>query len=278
MCVKIAFWSNAHGKNGVTSNLACISVMEILEQKRRNLLLENHFNINNLETVLNQSMSRNKLNEYNFYNQKGIEHLIRKIHSGYSMENSDSMKNAVSNSVMTFMEDRMNYLPQNCLMNQEVFDYEFNQVVNPMFQLLEQFCDTVYIDTAVGNALSSKIILEQADLIVINLSQNPYILDDFFEHYQPLMKKSVYLLGNYTPESKYTKGYIMRKYHIPRTKIAAIPYNVQFKDAVTSGNLIAFLNEYHQCDRKNDNFYFIHEVKKAINMLENHRKQEVVTA
>lgn len=275
--MKIAFWSNAHGKNGVTSNLACISVMEILEKQRRNLLLENHFNINNLETVLNQSMTRNRLNEYNFYNQKGIEHLIRKIHSGFSLENGASLANAVSNSVMTFMEDRMSYLPQNYLMNQEVFDYEFNQVINPMFQLLEQFCDTVYIDTAVGSTLSSKIILEEADLIVVNLSQNPYVLEDFFEHYQSLMEKSVYLLGSYTPESKYTRRYIIRKYDIPRDKIAAIPYNVQFKDAVTSGNLISFLNKNYECGRKNENYYFIREVKKAIAMIESHRKPEEVT-
>lgn len=270
--MKIAFWSNAHGKNGVTSNLACMSVMEVLEQKRKNLLLENHFNINNLETVLNQSMARNKLGEYNFYNQKGIEHLIRKIHSGFSMEN------AVSNSVMTFMEDQINYLPQNYLMNQEVFDYEFNQVLNPMFQLLEQFCDTVYIDTAVGNVLSSKIILEEADLIVVNLSQNLYILDDFFEHYQSLIKKSVYLLGNYTPESKYTRGYIIRKYQIPRDRIATIPYNVYFKDAVTSGNLISFLNNNYQCGRKSENYYFMREVKKAIAMIEKYRNRMEVTA
>ncbi len=270
--MKIAFWSNAHGKNGVTSNLACISIMEILEQNRKNVLLENHFSINNLETVLNQAMSRNRLNEYNFYNQKGIEHLIRKIHSGFSLEN------AVNNSVMTFMEDKMNYLPQNYLMNQEVFDYEFNQVVNPMFQLLEQFCDTVYIDTAVGNTLSSKIILEEADLIVVNLSQNLYILDDFFEHYQSLMKKSVFLLGNYTPESKYTRGYIIRKYHIPRDRVATIPYNVRFRDAVSNGSLISFLNNNYQCDRKNENYYFMREVKRAVSMIETHRKRREVTA
>lgn len=270
--MKIAFWSNAHGKNGVTSNLACISVMEILGKERKNVLLENHFSINNLETVLNQEMSRNKLNEYNFYNQKGIEHLIRKIRSGFSLEN------AVNNSVMTFMEDKINYLPQNYMMNQEVFDYEFNQVVNPMFQLLEQFCDTIYIDTAVGNTLSSKIILQEAALIVVNLSQNPYILDDFFEHYQSLVSKSVYLLGNYTPESKYTRGYILRKYHIPRERIATIPYNVEFRDAIHSGNLISFLNQNYQCKRKHENYYFIREVKRAAEMIERFRKVEEVTA
>lgn len=270
--MKIAFWSNVHGKNGVTSNLACMSVMEILGKNRKNVLLENHFSINNLETVLNQEMSRNRLNEYNFYNQKGIEHLIRKIRSGFSLDN------AVSNSVMTFMEDKINYLPQNYLMNQEVFDYEFNQVVNPMFHLLEQFCDTIYIDTAVGNTLSSKIILQEADLIVVNLSQNPYILEDFFENYRSLIDKSVYLLGNYTPESKYTKGYILRKYHIPRERIATIPYNVEFHDALNSGSVISFLNQNYQCKRKDENYYFIREVKRAVEMIESHRKTEEVVA
>ena len=129
-----------------------------------------------------------------------------------------------------------------------------------------------------GNTLSSKIILQEADLIVVNLSQNPYILEDFFENYRSLIDKSVYLLGNYTPESKYTKGYILRKYHIPRERIATIPYNVEFHDALNSGSVISFLNQNYQCKRKDENYYFIREVKRAVEMIESHRKTEEVVA
>ena len=69
----------------------------------------------------------------------------------------------------------------------------------------------------------------------------------------------------------------MRKYQIPKDKIAVIPYNVQFKDAVMSGDLIAFLNKNYECGRKSENYYFMKEVKKATAMIEKYIiKQEVV--
>ena len=47
--MKIAFWSNARGHSGVTSNLACISVLSALScPNERTIVFENHKNIVNL--------------------------------------------------------------------------------------------------------------------------------------------------------------------------------------------------------------------------------------
>jgi len=47
--MKIAFWSNVRGHSGVTSNLACISVLSALScPNERTIVFENHKNIVNL--------------------------------------------------------------------------------------------------------------------------------------------------------------------------------------------------------------------------------------
>ena len=260
--MKFAFWSNVHGKSGVTSNLACISIMSVLLNRRKSILLENHISINNLEQILNESMLNEVVREYDLYYRMGIEQLIRQIHSGYGLDN------AVKSSSLSFMDNSIYYLPQNYQMNQEVLDYELNTVIYSLFQLLESVGEDIYIDTEVNCNLSSKIILEEADLVVVNLPQNPYVLEDFFEKYNAIAKKAVYLIGNYNPESKYNSKYILHKYRIEKDKIAVIPYNVHFQNAMTDGRVICFMNQTYRCNRKCEDYYFIQEVKNAVKMIE----------
>lgn len=265
--VKLAFWSNVHGKSGVTSNLACVSVMSVLLNRRKSILLENHININNLERMLNESMFHEVVREYDLYYRIGIEQLIRQIHSGYGLNN------AVKSSSLSLMNNSIYYLPQNNQINQEIFDYELNTVIYSLFQLLELEGEDIYIDTAVNGNLSSKIILEEADLVVVNLTQNPYILEDFFDNYNSIVKKAVYLIGNYNPESKYNSKYILHKYRIEREKIAVIPYNVHFQDAMTDGRVIGFINQTYKCNKKCEDYYFMREVKNAVKMIERFREE-----
>lgn len=263
--MKIAFWSNVHGKSGVTSNLACISVMSVLMERRKNILFENHFNINNLERMLNESLMKEMIREYDVYYRIGMEQLIRQIHSGYQLDT------AVKSSSLTFMDEYIYYLPQNYFMNQEVLDYELNTVIKDMFQLMEKVERDVYIDTETNGNLTSKIILQESDMVVVNLTQNPYILEDFFHNYGAITKKAVYLMGNYNPQSKYNSKYIQKKYQIEKNKIAVIPYNVHFQAAMTEGRVIGFINQIYKCNKKSENYYFINEVKKAVSMIEKNR-------
>lgn len=254
-----------HGKSGVTSNLACISVLSVLMERRRNILFENHFNINNLERMLNESLMKEMVREHDIYYRIGIEQLIRQIHSGYQLET------AVRSSSLTFMDECIYYLPQNYFMNQEVLEYEMNTVMKDMFQLMEKEGGDVYIDTEVNRNLTTKIILEESQLVVVNLTQNPYILEDFFLNYGAISKKAVYLIGNYNPESKYNSKYIQKNYKIEKSKIAVIPYNVHFQNAMTEGRVIGFINQIFKCHKKSENYYFISEVKKAVSMIEKNR-------
>lgn len=167
---------------GVTSNLACISVLGTLMGKPKAVLLENHFHLNNLELILNQSLERNMVKEYTYYSQIGIDHLMRRIHSGLDEER------AVSDCSIP-ITDGLFYLPQNNQMNKEQFNYEFSQVVYPMLGLLEKQGYVIYFDLEQGESLSSRIILNEADVIVVNLCQNPAVLEDFFEQHGSLRKE-----------------------------------------------------------------------------------------
>ncbi len=258
--MKIAFWSNVRGVCGVTSNLACISVIGALMGKQKAILLENHFHLNNLELILNQSLERNLVREYTYYSQVGIDHFMRRVHSGLDSERAvEDCSIRITNG--------LSYLPQNIQMNEEQFNYEFNRVVYSMLGLLEKLGYVIYFDLEKGESLSSRIILNEADMIVVNLCQNPAVIEDFFRQYGSFRKKAFYVVGCYSPESATTISMIQKKYQIERERLGIVPHSIAFANAMNQGKLVSFLKRSYKEGRKSENRKFLKEIKECVQLL-----------
>lgn len=262
--MKVAFWSNSSGRAGTTSNMACMSILCAMLEHKRTIMFENHYNLNDLEQAFIQE--REKRNhvlkeELAYYDPKGMEGLIRRVHSNYTY------KEIMEDVSLKFMDNLLYYLPKSDLVNHEYFEFELNQVIKQLIAFLNHSFDCVFIDTASNQMLSTKLILEDSDLVVVNLCQNKSVLDHFFFHYHSLMDKAVFLVGNYREQSKYNLCNIRRRYKIPREKIGVVPFNFEFSDAVSGGTAIEFLMRNLSCKRQDDNYFFINEVKKSAAMI-----------
>lgn len=262
--MKIAFWSNTNGRAGTTSNMACIAVMCSMIQKKKTILFENHGTIHNLEHILTNTRGsvHNFLREqFAYYDQTGLESLIKRVHSNHTYE--DIMEDIS----MKFLQNLVYYLPRNLDLNQEYFEYELNQVIHPLLGFLEDAADYVFVDTASSQNLSTKTILDEADLVVVNLCQSKQVMDNFFHEYHGIMDKSVYLIGNYQPQSLCNLKNIQKCYKIEKEMTGVIPYNIEFHDALSSGSMIEFLTRNLACKQEDENYYFIQEVIKASKMI-----------
>ncbi len=159
------------------------------------------------------------------------------------------------------------YLPQSYIVNREVFDYEFELAHKDLFQSLESISDMVFIDTESRGNASSVQILEEADLVVVNIDQDKGDWDDYFENYASMLEKSVFLIGRYEKENPFNLELIQRQYHIPRGKMAVIPYNIDLHIAANEGRMIPFLNRNYLKSSRAENEYLMGEVKRAVIML-----------
>src|SRR5690554_1050791 len=76
--MKIAFWSPTDGNNGVTSNLACISVMFSMMYKYKSLIIENHIQDNRVCNVLKSRINLNHVIEDRnyYYRYTGMESIL----------------------------------------------------------------------------------------------------------------------------------------------------------------------------------------------------------
>lgn len=259
--MKIAFWSNGGRDMCVTSNMACITSMISLKKSGmiREILLENHFNRDRgLEAVLVQQEKIEFLRETGgYYVKYGLEHILKRIFIG---ETHDEI---VKSSTIDLLLSNMFLLPSGMVFNKEVFNYDFSLVHNELFKMLDRVGDYVFIDTESNQNLSTKHILYDADIVVVNLSQDPKKIYDFFENYTSLKEKAVYIIGKYQPEKRWTRKRICYEYNVPRNKIGVIPYNVEFNDALISGKLQHFLNYNYTGKVRLENEYFMNQCKKS---------------
>lgn len=262
--MKVAFWSNIEGKNGVTSNLACISVMSALKYRLKSVILENHYNINNIENAFTSIQTNQFVREENYYfNHLGLDSLMKRLNSKIRDEQM------IKKASIGFFNNNIFYIPHSQIKSKEVLEYELNQVIMPLLLQSEEFSNLVFIDTINSNNITSKVILDEADLVVVNLSQDSIIINHFFENYSSLLSKSVFIIGSYNHNSRYNLKNIQRKYRIKNENIAVIPYNIELKDALSEGNVIEFISRNYYCKKEDSNYYFIKELKHATDMIVN---------
>jgi hypothetical protein len=280
--MKIAFWSSAKGNTGVTSNLACVSVVSAMEYSYKSILIENHFQKNKLENVLMYNRANYHLRENDNYQMKpvGMDYIMYKLSSvkytdvfvNNSTNNKDYIqrldipndlqgkeitkkddrtflnqlqvqtetKKVINEASLEILDKSLYYIPNNNQTNKEAFDYNLYDNINHILKALETFADITYIDTSNQNSLSSKIILEEVDLIVVNLVQNTAMIEHFFNNYSSILSKCVFLISSYHKKSNLDINKISKSHLIDKSNIAAIPYNVEYQEAVLQGTVVEF--------------------------------------
>jgi hypothetical protein len=276
--MKIAFWSNAKGKCGVTSNLACISIASSIKYAYRTVLIENHDQNNTLENVLmyNRGNYHARESDNLMFQKVGMNHVLNQIAAeSYNTENrsnhtlmlKEKEQWMIKEASLEILDNSLYYIPTNNTINRETFDYNLYGNINNILKALESFADITFIDTSNHNSLSSKIILDEVDLVVVNLIQNSYHITNFFENYSSILSKCVFLISSYRNNSKLNINKISKTHLINKSNIATIPFNVEYQEAVSQGTVIEFLSRNYRCKKDDPNYPFVHEVKKAVNMI-----------
>ena len=276
--MKIAFWSNEYEKSCAYLNFAAVSIAGVMSHTYTITVLENYLDRNNLGKAFfayNDSIHA-KYEGTGFYEGGGIEGLLRRIYRG------DIYPSLLRGYLKEVIPNHLYYIPQSGIINCELFDYEMYNNINELLYIIEKNSDVCYINTIQQNHLSSKAILQEADIIVINLYQNSDYLEEFFKNYYSLIPKSVFIVGNYSPKSIMSCRRISRTYNIPMEDISAIPYNEYFNVACSYGGAKEFLNSHYFSPKESPHYPFIRGVRrtaymmsKKVEEIHNSRKEEM---
>lgn len=257
--MKIAFWSNVHGQSGTTSNLMAIAVMSTLLYQYKNLVTQTHFNMNNLEVPLVSTSSRA---DKELFMDLGIDALTRCIKS--APLNAEVFESCS----ISLLDKNLNLLPGTTKDNREIFENDISKTISGILHAASKYHDLVFVDTNSGkNELTMKII-KDSDIVIVCLNQNKSMLEDYFRNYEIQDKKVFYLIGNYDDHSRYNLHNLRKCFSwLKSDNSAIIPYNTEYMDAQSDGQVIQYVLKNLDCDKDDYNYYFINQVKLAVNKL-----------
>lgn len=255
----VAFWTIAHGQTANTVNTAAITSMLALENNLKMLLFHSQFSRSILENcfISKKILEQDKTGAFS---DRGIDALTRLA------KNKKLTPKSIQDYTITLLKgNRLDLLIGTENENETLFENTL-EGLKTIIDCSSEAYDVICMDVHSGlNKKMSKVVLEWADFIVVNLNQNMFLLEDFFEDEEigTFLRDKKYLvnISRYDKRSKYTLKNIARRFKI--NHIAAVPYHVPFMDACNSSQLIEYIVRHGMSHRKDEHTEFINHLRKT---------------
>ena len=262
--MKIIFWSNVHGQSGTSSNMLATAMMNDLLFRNKSILLQTEFDMNELEIPLLTENRRQQIRNYNV----GVDRLIQGIRSGMNA------KQLLTSSCITLAKQCIDFLPGTNAKYRDLYEQEIKTTFREILSLAEACYEMVFVDVSTGQKDLMDTIWQEADVIIVNLCQNKRVIEDFFERFPVDYQKMLFLIGNYDPYSENNlKNLCNRFKKLKKDQTFVIPYNTEFRDAASKAQLTEFFLQNIACEKEDDNYAFIQELKCFTQMLQKRNEE-----
>jgi len=177
----------------------------------------------------------------------------------------------IKNAAISYYSEHLHFIPGTTKGNLLQYNQNLKDLFPAIYETSEKIYDFVFIDAPDGYGEATQMLLNESDCIVVNLPPYKPVIDDYFNKYHLPSEKLLYLIGRYDRNSRYNIRNLVRSFNSMRNKIAAVPYNVGFMDALSDAEIIRYLQKNY-IEPVGDNEYFIKEVEKAGNLINKKRK------
>jgi CO dehydrogenase nickel-insertion accessory protein CooC1 len=238
--------------------MVSVAAAMAIAYNRKCLVTQTHYNLNNLESYLIGNRENNK----NVYMDMGLDGLTSII----KLRAID--KSTIENYSIPLLNKYLTLVPGTTGGNKKTFIDDMGKTATRLLIEMNKYYEMVFVDVNSGSDEVSRLILDIADIIVVNLCQNKSVLDNYMKSWLMMNRKVMYLFGNYDRNSTYNL-HNLRMLYKPFSKgcTAVIPYNAGFMDAQSDGCVIKYMKKNMAVIKNDSNNYFIDSVKDAAEKL-----------
>lgn len=252
--LNIPFWSNER-RSGTTANLAAVSVMCTLKSAYQVILLENHYSEHNLgKMLLPFSKAHLVKEEVIYYLGHGISDCLvpKVVTNGYRR----------GEPFLEILEERLYYMLQ-MQAARSLFELEFANSILPMLRTKELEAKLYMIDTECNGNVSSKLLLNEAGLIIVTLQKKLESIVDFLHNFSEIKEKSIFLITNFQHHKQEAELNSLLKEEFQKERLIFIPDCPEFKAALTQGRCVEFLSSHIGCRQEEPYDTWIRAIESA---------------
>ena len=261
----ITFISNGKEQTGKTLSAVAISTLMAIQHNMKILLvstsndsstLSNCFVPKQRNKIMPQSKYARDINNVDNI-QTGMTGLIKMARA--NKIEPETIRNYAK---VIFKESALEVLLSGNELKEDISSY-YPEIIKKA----NEFYDWVVVDLDEDIDIPTRrIIINDSDLVVYNLSQRLLSIDNFMvekSHSKLLSSfKTIALVGKHDKFSKYTAKNITR-YMGERNQVLTIPYNTLYFEAAEEATVPDFFINARNVDKEDRNYLFIQEVKRA---------------
>jgi len=218
--MKVAFWNGISASDSVADYVAAIGMMLALECKCNVVLSSNYLS----NRMLQDCFSRRMLED-------GIAHTPYCFLYGSPEYHGAlwSMKRNRQDNILEVPMRGVTIIFPPDVAEKSMFYYK---VPSESFYLL---------DMAKGGIAESKNVLDEAETVVVFLSQDETEIQNFFERFSSLVPKVIFVIVDYKRDAGYSCRKLKEKYGLNHDNIGSVPCDNEFKKACEEGNLKQYI-------------------------------------
>lgn len=263
--MNIVFWSNNQGKCGTTSNLMAIATLTSIVYDLKTIVLnvsksENIWS-NNFSTDHSVNMGKENLfkEDFAYYNSYGVDNIIDELRI------RSDINDIVKENMVRVRKTGIYYIPPSSRNETGLYTKEMENVIPEIMRTAETLSDLTFIDVKNGRGKLTDIILECADIVVVNLTDENGVPQNYIS--EKLQKKCVYIVGRNNSENDKIKLVVAGKYKKKPDEVSIISERKQWEKAISEGHIIDFLTEGIHLRKDEEDFDFVKELFDAMNMV-----------
>ncbi|MBN2981829.1 hypothetical protein [Cohnella algarum] len=252
MGVNVVFWSPVPGQTGNTTNMIAVAALLGLEYSARTLLLSH---VQSRRAVIEQAFIKRRT-ESAYTADSGVDALARLV------QNRKLSPDMIRDYTLPLLKDRLDLLPGSNKPD-KTFIPAMKEVLQPLLDTAKRYYDLTLIDGGSGTGSGwTQALLENADLAVVSLNQNRFVLERFFQQQDGLLKetKQILVLGQYDRHSGQTAKNTARKYKAS-VPLYPVPHHAGFMDASQECRAIDFMFRNRSVPGDHENYFFMRCVR-----------------
>lgn len=249
---QIVSWSPVHGQSATTSNTVALASMFALEQHYHSLLTHTQLTFSTLEHLYTQG-------ERAGFDDGGMEALERLVKSQLLKAE------AIPDYTDTVYKNRLDLLVGSKKEWEEPAEAEL--ILRSILHVARNHYDAIWIDAHSGTFnTTTKALLQDADLVLVNLPQNAYVIESFFsgESFPKELEGKPYivLISNYDEKAAYSIRNIKRAHKV-KAPILPIMYATAFRDASNQRAVTEFFFRSLRAKKGESVYAFVQSLRDA---------------
>lgn len=167
-----------------------------------------------------------------FFLTSGLECLLRKERP------EELTEMAVRANMREVIRDRMYCLPASIREEYEWWYQDYQSVrMGRVLDAVDSYFDAVFIDCGSRQDDCAKKVFREADICVLNMSQEEEVIGKFYSNPLDCRGKVFFLLGKYFSDAPYTRDNLQRIYRVEEDRLGAVPFSPRLHAAEQMGRI-----------------------------------------